>query len=227
MTTLSVFQKVRFYLAIVALIIIAGALFKRCGGCSPTLITEIPKALIPKFPDLHQKNGEIEILDSTGKLVPIKYKDSKKVVGIVSIKNLPDSNGNPTPPTTLIVEKKNPGLFPELFNEPEIEFKSLGIDSNITVLNFKKSNFEFEYNPLVGINYSKKQLEASLGINLVKVYFLHISASVSYSQNEIQPNLDLNSGIKIELLPYIFIGYDYGILSSQHKVSLHYCYKFN
>lgn len=221
-----VFQKVKLTLAIVAIVVIVGALYQRCGGCNPVPAI-IPKVLSSKFPDLVPKNNEIQILDSNGKLKSVPYKNAKKVKSIISIKNTPDSNGVPTPPTTLVIEKNNPGFFPELFNEPELTIKSLGgNDSNVEVLNFKQPWLEFEYNPLLGINYSRRGLEASLGMNLVRVYFIHFSASLSYSSGEIQPSLDLNTGAKIELLPYIFVGYDYGVLSSEHKISLHYCYKF-
>lgn len=222
-------DKIKTYLSILAIIIIAGILFKHCNGCSP-------KPVIDNSGNVHKpetiketktEDGTIPIIDSLGKVIRTKVPNAGNITNVISIKNPPDSNGNPTPPTTLLVERKPPGFLPEIFGGNKISISSLGNDSNVKVIDIEEPNFNFEHNLTAGVLYSKKGLEPTIGVNLIKVYFLHISANASYSNTDIQPNLDLNVGVKLELLPYIFTGYDYGVLSNTHKVSLEYCYKFN
>ena len=220
-------DKIKTYLSILAIVVIAGILFKKCNGCNPEPVIDnsgnIQKPITIK--ETKTDDGTIPIIDSSGKVVRTKIPNAKNVEKVISIKNPPDSNGNPTPPTTLIVERKPPGFLPEVFGGNKITISSLGNDSNVKVIDIEEPNFDFEHNPTVGVMYSRKGIEATIGVNLVKVYFAHISASASYSSGEIQPNLDLNVGAKIELLPYIFTGYNYGVLSGEHKVSLEYCLK--
>lgn len=220
-------DKIKTYLSILAIIIIAGILFKKCNGCNPKPIPDYSdKVKTPKTIDVPKTDdGSITIIDSIGNRIKVKVPNAKDIETVISIKNPPDSNGVPVNPTTLLIEKRTPGFLPEIFGGNDISVSSLGNDSNVTVLNIEKKKFDFEHNPTIGVMYSRKGIEATIGVNLVKVYFAHISASASYSSGEIQPNLDLNVGAKIELLPYIFTGYNYGVLSGEHKVSFEYCLK--
>jgi len=219
-----IFYKVRFALAIIALIIITGVIFKNCSGCT----SKDPPSANPKESNvprisLPKRENEITILDKDKKLIQLKYNNSKNVEKIISISHPPDSAGTIPNPTTLIVEKSPSGFFPEIFKASPIKISSLEKDSTVTILDFEDKIFDFEYNPLIGASYSKIGIEWSLGMSLARITFIHVSTSISGQKLE---DIDLNVGARIEFVENIYLGYDYGIISTNNKISLQYCYKF-
>lgn len=207
-----------FYIVLIILSLIF--LLRFCKEENSNLENYDSKIKTPKTLNLKKENNSITILDSNGNLKKVEIKDSKKVKGVISISNGKDSNGKSKEPTNLIITEEKQILFPEIFGNGKIKVKSFGVDSNVTVLLFEESDFQFEINPTVGVCYSSLGLEPSLGLNFLKIYFLHLNSSLSFKNN-----LNLNAGIKLEFLPNLFVGYNYDFFNNKQKISLDYCLK--
>lgn len=223
----SVFYKVRLALAVIALVVIAGILCRSCSCCSCNFPSPEIK---PKEENVTRKTvtkdiggSSIPILDKNKEIINVPYKDASKVKKVISIPSPSDSAGNPVNPTTLLVEEQSTGFFPEIFGRSKIKISSLDKNPDITVLDLEEPLLDFETNLIVGANYSKNGIEPSIGVTLARVSFVHFSTSISGLSLD---GIDLDLGAKVELIDKVYIGYDYGIISENHKVSLHYYYKF-